>query len=116
MPGLGQLSMPPMGQLQMPSLGQFSMPGMPGAAPTAPPRQAQVKQAQAAQAASAARMSATTTTSSELAEQEFFVPLRHIGKVKLRPNELPRFLVLRAGKIGSVGETNPGINNTKSSR
>ena len=73
MGGLPQLSMPGFGDLSMPSMGQMSMQGM----------QAQTAQTakQSQAATTAAKMSATTTTSSELAEQEFFVPLRHIGRV-----------------------------------
>jgi hypothetical protein len=65
--------------------GQLTMPAM----PSLTPMQAQVRPAQQATTASAAastaamsKMSATTSTSSELAEQEFFVPLRHIGRVR----------------------------------
>ncbi len=81
-------------QMQMPSMpgmpslsgfGQLTMPAM----PSLTPMQAQVRPAQQATTASTAastaamsKMSATTSTSSELAEQEFFVPLRHIGRVR----------------------------------
>ena len=81
MGGLPQLSMPGFGDLSMPSMGQMSMQGM----------QAQTAQTakQSQAATTAAKMSATTTTSSELAEQEFFVPLRHIGRVITFFNVVP---------------------------
>ena len=68
MPGFGQL------QLQMPSLTTLQSQAQAKSAQ-------QIQQAQQVQQAQQARISATTSTSSELAEQEFFVPLRHIGRV-----------------------------------
>ena len=87
MGGLPQLSMPGFGDLSMPSMGQMSMQGM----------QAQTAQTakQSQAATTAAKMSATTTTSSELAEQEFFVPLRHIGRVITFPFLMWSHLVRR---------------------
>ena len=75
--------MPGFGQLQMPSLTTLQSQTM----STQQVQQAQqAQQIQQAQQAQQAKISATTSTTSELAEQEFFVPLRHIGKV--RPTKL----------------------------
>ena len=87
MPSFGMPSMPGFGQLQMPSLTTMqssqtrSTQQAQQAQQTQQAQQAQLAQAQQAQAQQA-KISATTSTSSELAEQEFFVPLRHIAKVK----------------------------------
>ena len=90
MPSFGMPSMPGFGQLQMPSLTTMqssqtrSTQQAQQAQQTQQAQQAQLAQAQQAQAQQA-KISATTSTSSELAEQEFFVPLRHIAKVKPEP-------------------------------